>query len=60
MSDKDTKSDQTITDAGEVELNEEELEQVSGGLKANVIDTSYTEADKKTGPLFAKSWKVEK
>ena len=40
-----TEKDQTITPAGEVELNEEELEQVSGGKAAFRIDVDNQKKD---------------
>jgi len=46
MTDKDSKQDQNITPAGEVELDEEELDQVTGG-KAAFVDKAEIEPLKK-------------
>ena len=42
-----TEKDKTITPAGEVELNEEELDQVTGGVnyKIEILEKDYTSRD---------------
>ena len=64
MTEKNPDKNQTITPAGEVELNEEELDQVTGGKAAftGEIDkpkTGYTENDTrgKTGGISPKGLK---
>ena len=56
MTEKKSDKDQTITPAGEVELNEEELDQVAGGKAAlpgriDILKKGYTENDRKTGGI---------
>ena len=62
MTEKKSDKDQTITPAGEVELNEEELDQVAGGKaafngKVDYPKKSYSETDIKSGGIPPKGVK---
>jgi len=60
MTEKNPDKDKTITPAGEIELNEEELDQVAGGKAAfhGKIEIQEKSSTEKAEPPTR--WKVEK